>query len=112
MQCVSRIVSILGRASEKAKLQSVRAFFEGGAGLERMCTILSGESLSGKKEALLLVKANHRLKPKEFYAKLRGPLKDLGIELSSNPNSYPKQIERLKKQAQAYLATLSRNSRP
>ncbi len=112
LNSVSRIVNILGRASEKARLQSVRAFFEGGVGLERMCKILSGESLSEKREALLLVKDNHRLKPKEFYAKLRGPLKDLGIELSSNPNSYPKQIERLKKKAQAYLATLSRNSAP
>jgi hypothetical protein len=62
------------------------------------------------KKTLLLVKANHKLKPKEFYAKLHGPLKDLGIEVSSKPNSYPKQIERLKKQAQAYLATLSRKS--
>jgi len=107
LKLVSRIVNTLGRASEKARLQSVRAFFKGGVGLERMCKILSGESLSGKKEALLLVRANHKLKPKEFYAKLRGPLKDLGIQLSSNLNSYPKQIERLKKQAQAYLATLS-----
>ncbi len=112
MGWVSRIVSVLGRASQNAKLQSIRAFFEGGVGLERMSKILSGESLSEKREALLLVKANHKLKPKEFYVKLRGPLKDLGIELSSNPNSYPKQIERLKKQAQAYLATLSRNPRP
>jgi hypothetical protein len=112
LNLVSRIVSILGRASENAKLQSIRAFFIGEIGLEGMRKILSGETLSDKKEALLLVKANHTLKPKEFYAKLRGPLKDLGIELSSNPNSYPKQIERLRKQAQAYLATLSRNSRP
>jgi hypothetical protein len=112
LNLVSRIVSILGRASEMARLQSVRAFFEGGAGLERMYKILSGESLSEKREALLLVKTNHSLKPKEFYTKLRGQLKDLGIELSSNPNSYPKQIERLKKQAQAYLATLPRNPRP
>lgn len=109
---VSRIVSSLGRASQNAKLQSIRAFFEGRVGLERMSKILTGESLSEKREALLLVKANHSLKPKGFYARLRGPLKDLGIELSSNPNSYPKQIERLKKQAQAYLATLSRDSRP
>ena len=112
MGWVSRIVSVLGRASQNAKLQSIRAFFEGEIGLERMSRILSGESLSEKREALLLVNLNHKLKPKEFYAKMRGPLKDLGIELSSNPNSYPKQIERLKKQAQAYLATLSRNSRP
>jgi hypothetical protein len=112
MGWVSRIVSVLGRASQNAKLQSIRAFFEGLADLERMSKILSGESLSEKREALLLVKANHSLKPKEFYAKLRGPLKDLGIELSSNPNSYPTHIERLKKQAQAYLATLSRNHRP
>ena len=106
MGWVSRIVSVLGRASQNAKLQSIRAFFEGVAGLERMSKILSGESLSERREALLLVRAHHKLKPKEFYAKLRGPLKDLGIELSSNPNSYPKQIERLKKQAQAYAATL------
>jgi hypothetical protein len=112
LNSVSRIVSILGRASENTKLQSVRAFFKGEIGLEGMRKILSGESLSDKKEALLLVNANHTLKPKEFYAKLRGPLKDLGIELSSNPKSYPKQIERLRKHAQAYLATLSRNSRP
>ncbi len=112
MGWVSRIVSVLGRASQNAKLQSIRAFFEGGVGLERMSKILSGESLYERREALLLVKANLSLKPKEFYAKLRGQLKDLGIELSSNPNSYPKQIERLKKQAQAYLATLSRNPRP
>jgi len=112
MGWVSRIVCVLGRASQNAKLQSIRAFFEGGIGLERMSRILSGESLSEKREALLLVNRNHKLKPKEFYAKMRGPLKDLGIELSSNPNSYPKQIERLKKQAQAYLATLSRNARP
>jgi hypothetical protein len=112
MGWVSRIVNVLGRASQNAKFQSIRAFFEGGIGLEPMSKILSGESLSEKREALLLVKANHSLKPKEFYTKLRGPLKDLGIALSSNPNSYPKQIERLKKQAQAYLATLSRNPRP
>jgi hypothetical protein len=112
MGWVSRIVSVLGRASQNAKLQSIRAFFEGVAGLERVSKILRGESLSEKREALLLVNANHNLKPKQFYAKLRGPLKDLGVELSSKPNSYPKQIERLKKQAQAYLATLSRNSRP
>jgi len=108
MGWVSRIVSVLGRASQNAKLQSIRAFFEGGVGLERMSKILSGESLSEKREALLLVKANHRLKPKEFYAKLRGPLKDLGIELSSNPNSYRKQIERLKKDAELYVARLAR----
>ena len=112
MKLVSRIVSILGRASEKAKLQSIRAFFKGEIGLEGIRRLLSGESLSDKKEALLLVKANRELKPKAFYAKLRGPLKDLGIELSPNPKSYPKQIERLKNQAQAYLATLSRNSTP
>lgn len=109
LKLVSRIASILGRASEKAKLQSIRAFFKGEIGLKGMHKILSGESLSDKKDALLLVNANHKLKPKEFYAKLRSPLKDLGIELSSNPNSYPKQIERLKKQAQAYLATFSRS---
>lgn len=106
LNLVSRIVSVLGRATEKAKLQSIQAFFRGEIGLERMRKILSGESLPDKKEALLLVKANLRLKPKEFYTKLSGQLKDLGIELSANPNSYPKQIERLKKQAQAYLATL------
>lgn len=89
LNLVSRIVSILGRASEKAKLQAIRAFVKGEIGLEGMRKILSGESLSDKKEALLLVKANHQLKPKEFYAKLRGPLRDLGIQLSSNPNSYP-----------------------
>ena len=59
---------------------------------------LSGKSLSDRKEALLHVRANHKLKPKEFYEKLHGPLRDL--ELSSKPSSYPKQIERLKKQAQ------------
>lgn len=112
LRSVSRIVSLLGRASEKARLQSVRAFFESEISLERMRKILSGESVSDKKEALLLVRANHKLKPKEFYAKLRCPLKDLGIDLSSNPNSYPKQIERLKKQAQAYLATFARSSQP
>lgn len=106
LNLVSRIVSVLGRATEKAKLQSIQAFFRGEIGLERMRKILSGESLPDKKEALLLVKANLRLKPKEFYTKLSGQLKDLGIELSANSNSYPKQIERLKKQAQAYLATL------
>jgi hypothetical protein len=112
MQSVSRIVGVLGRASEKAKLQSIRAFFEGKISLVKMRKILIGKSLSDKKEALLLVKANHELKPKEFYVRLRGPLKDLGILLSSNPNSYPKQIERLRKQAQAYLATISQNARP
>jgi hypothetical protein len=112
MQSVSRVVGVLGRSNEKAKLQSIRAFFEGKISLEKMRKILIGKSLSDKKEALLLVKANHKLKPKEFYARLRGPLKDLGIELSSNPNSYPKQIERLRKQAQAYLATISQNARP
>lgn len=45
MQCVSRIVSILGRASEKARLQSIRAFFEREISLERMRKILSGESM-------------------------------------------------------------------
>lgn len=102
MGWVSRIVKVLGRTSQNAKLQSIRAFVEGVAGLERMSKILTGESLSEKREALLLVRGHHKLKPKEFYAKLRGPLKDLGIALSPNPNSYPKQIERLKKQAQAY----------
>jgi len=108
MGWVSRIVGILGRASQSAKLQSIRAFFKDEISLEGMRRILSGESLSDKKEALLLVKTNHKLKPKEFYVKLRGPLKDLGIELSSNPNSYRKQIERLKKDAELYVARLAR----
>ena len=55
LKLVSRIVSILGRASEKAKLQSIRAFFNGEIGLEGMRKILSGKSLSDKKEALLLI---------------------------------------------------------
>jgi hypothetical protein len=112
MQCVSRIIGILARASEKAKLQSIRAFLENEISLEQMRKILGGESLSDRKEALLLVKANHELKPKEFYEKLHGPLKGFGIHLSSNPDSYRKQIERLKKDAQAYLAILSQKCRP
>ena len=103
LSLVSRIVNTLGRASEKARLQSLRAFFQGGIGLEGMRKILSGESLSDKKEALLLVKANHKLKPKEFYEKLRGPLKDLGIELSSKPSSY---------QAVEIIRRLAEHSRP
>jgi hypothetical protein len=103
---------MFARASEKAKLQSIRAFFENESSLERMRKILGGESISDRKEALLLVNANRKLKPKEFYEKLRGPLQDLGTTLSSNPDSYRKQIERLKKDAQAYLALLSQKSRP
>jgi len=108
MQKVSRIVSRLGRASEKAKLQSVRSFVEGKISLEGMRKTLSGKSPSDRKEALLLVKANLKLKPKEFYNKLRGPLSDLGINLSSEPDSYRKQIERLRKDAELYLARLLR----
>jgi hypothetical protein len=57
---------------------------------------------------LQLVWSNRKLKPKAFYEKLRGPLSDLGIELSSKPDSYRKQIERHKKDAALYMARLSR----
>jgi hypothetical protein len=73
-----------------------------------MRKILGGESLADKKELLQLVWANRKLKPKAFYEKLRGPLRDLGIELSPKPDSYRKQIERHKKDAELYMARLSR----
>ncbi len=108
MEWVSRIVSVLGRASQNAKLQSIRAFFQDEIGLEGMRKILSGESLSDKKGPLQLVWANRKLKPKAFYEQLHGPLSDLGIELSPKPDSYRKQIERLKKDAELYVGRLSR----
>jgi hypothetical protein len=108
MRAVSRIASIFVRATPNSRLQAVRTFFEGKAELEGMRRILSGESLSDKKELLQLVWANRKLKPKAFYEKLRGPLSDLGEELSPKPNSYRKQIERLKKDAELYTARLSR----
>jgi hypothetical protein len=108
MKAVSRIASIFIRATPNARLQAVRTFFEGKAGLEGMRRILSGESLTDKKESLQLVWANRKLKPKAFYEKLRGSLSDLGIELSLKPDSYRKQIERLKKDAELYMARLSR----
>jgi hypothetical protein len=37
-------------------------------------------------------KSNRKLNPKAFYEKLRGPLRDLGIELSPKPDNYRKQI--------------------
>jgi hypothetical protein len=108
MKLVSRIVSILGRASENAKLQSIRVFFKGKIGLDGMCKILSGKSLTDKKELLQLVWAHRKFKPKAFFEKLRGPLSDLGFALSSKPDNYRKQIERLKKDAELYMARLSR----
>jgi hypothetical protein len=107
MRAVSRIASIFIRATPNARLQAVRTFFEGKAELEGMRKILSGESRSDKKELLQLVWANRKLKPKAFYEKLRGPLNDLGEELSPKPNSYRKQIERLKKDAELYTTRLS-----
>jgi hypothetical protein len=73
-----------------------------------MRKILSGDSLTEKKELLQLVWAHRKLKPKAFYEKLRGPLSDLGNELSTKPGSYRKQIERLQKSAKLYMARLSR----
>jgi hypothetical protein len=108
MRAVSRIASIFVRATPNARLQAVRVFFEGKAELEGMRRILNGESLTDKKEPLQLVWANRKLKPKVFYEQLRGPLKDLGIELSPKPDSYRKQIERLKKEAELYVARFSR----
>jgi len=107
MRAVSRIASIFVRATPNARLQAVRAFFEGKAELEGMRKILSGESLSDKKELLQLVWANRKLKPKAFYEKLRGPLRDLGKELSPKPDNYRNQIKRLKKDAELYMAHLS-----
>jgi hypothetical protein len=108
MRTVSRIASIFVRATPNARLQAVRAFFEGKVELEGMRRILSGESLTDKKEALQLVWANRKLKPKAFYEKLRSPLSDLGTELSPKPDSYRKQIDRLKKDAELYMARLAR----
>jgi hypothetical protein len=108
MKAVSRIASVFVRATPKARLQAVRAYFEGKTELEGMRKILGGESLADKKELLQLVWANRKLKPKAFYEKLRGPLGDLGIELSPKPDSYRKQIERHKKDAELYMACLSR----
>jgi len=108
MRAVSRIASIFVRATANARLQAVRAFFEGKVELEGMRRILGGESQTDKKESLQLVWANRKLKPKAFYEKLRGPLSDLGIKLSSKPDNYRKQIERLKKDAELYVARLSR----
>jgi hypothetical protein len=108
MRAVSRIASIFVRATPNARLQAVRTFFEGKAELEGMRRILSGESLSDKKELLQLVWANRKLKPKTFYGTLRDPLSDLGFDLSPKPGSYRKQIERLQKDAELYIASLSR----
>src|SRR5215470_1716773 len=50
LQCVSRIIGIFARASERAKLQSIRAFVESESSLERMRKVLGGESFSDKRE--------------------------------------------------------------
>jgi hypothetical protein len=106
MEAVSRIARVFLRATAKARLQAVRTFIEGKVELEGMRKTLSGESLTDKKELLQLIWSNRKLKPKVFYEKLRGPLSDLGIELSSKPDSYGKQIERHKKDAELYMARL------
>jgi hypothetical protein len=108
MKLVSRIVTVFVRASANVRSRAIWTFYEGKIGLEGMCRILGGESLGDKKELLQLVWANRELKPKAFCAKLSGPLKDFGFKLSSNPNSYRKQIERLKKDATIYINSLSR----
>ncbi len=108
MRAVSRIASVFVRATPKAILQAVRAFIEGKVELEGMRKTLGGESLTDKKELLQLVWSNRKLKPKAFYEKLRGQLSDLGIELSPKPDNYRKQIERHKKDAELYMACLSR----
>ncbi len=108
MRAVSRITGAFVRATPNARLQAVRDFVDGKVELEGMRRVLSGNSLPDKKESLLLVWAKRKLKPKAFYEELRGPLGDLGIKLSSKPDSYRKQIERLKKDAELYVARLSR----
>jgi hypothetical protein len=108
MRAVSRISAVFARATPKARVQAVRNFVEGKVELEGMRKILSGKSLTDKKEHLQLVWAKRKLKPKAFYQQLHGPLSDLGIELSPKPDSYRKQIERLKKDAKLYVARLSR----
>jgi hypothetical protein len=108
MRAVSRISGVFVRATLNARLQAVRAFVEGKVELEGVRRILGGEFLSDKREPLQLVWANRKLKPKSFYQKLRGQLSDLGIPLSPKPDSYRKQIERLKKDAELYMARLSR----
>jgi len=108
MRAVSRIASIFIRATPNARLQAVRTFVDGKAELEGMRKILSGESLSDKKELLLLVWTNRKLKPRAFCKQLRGQLSDLGFDLSPKPDSYRKQIERLKKDAELYMTRHSR----
>jgi hypothetical protein len=108
MRAVSRISCVFVRATPKARVQAIRDFVEGKVELEGMRKILGGESLTDKKEYLLLVWANRTLKPKAFYEKLRSPLRDLGVALSAKPDSYRKQIERLKKDAELYTTRLSR----
>jgi hypothetical protein len=108
MRAVSRIASIFIRATPNARLQAVRTFVDGKAELEGMRKILSGESLSDKKELLLLVWTNRKLKPRAFCKQLRGQLSDLGFALSPKPDSYRKQIERLKKDAELYMTRHSR----
>jgi hypothetical protein len=108
MRVVSRIARVFVRATPNARLQAIRSFFEGKAELEGMRKLLSGESLSDKKELLQLVWAHRKFKPKAFCDKLRGPLSVLGFDLSPKPDSYRKQIGRLKKDAKLYMARFSR----
>jgi len=108
VSAVARITLAFVRATPNARLQAIRAFVEGNVELERMRKILSGDSVTERKESLQLVWAKRKLKPKAFYEELRGPLGDLGIKLSSKPASYRKQIERLKKDAELYVARLTR----
>lgn len=108
VRAVSRILVVFARATPNVKLHAVSAFVEGKVELEGMRKILSGHSLTDRKESLLLAWAKRKLKPKAFYEELRGPLADLGIQLASKPDTYRKQIERLKKNAEVYVARLSR----
>jgi hypothetical protein len=105
METVPKILHSLPRAPGDFRKRAIKAFVEGRTDLAGMHRILKLK-LKHSPQALQLIWANRDFGPKAFREKLCAELENFDIKLSSKPSSYPKQIERLKQEAEAFVKSL------
>ncbi len=99
MESVSRFERLFLVAPVGSQRKAIRDFFDGRLDLGQLVKMLEPRKLPYPLKALFLVWQHRELKPKVFFERLQDQLKPYGIKLSPKPNSYRKQIQRVKKAA-------------
>lgn len=100
METVAQFASLFPLPPPGSRRKAIRDFFDGRADLTQAVKTLKPDRLPYPKKALLAIWANRHLPPTAFYEAMRDQLKQYRIRLSSNPESYRKQIQRLKEAAE------------